>query len=76
MWRNWNPSAFLARMVRAALENSGADPKNLKRRVTNDPVILLLAINPKELKTSAQTKTRSQMFKAALFCSEQPQIWK
>ena len=56
MWRNWNPNALLVgmqngaalwKMVRQFL-------KKLNMKLPHDPAILILAIDPEELKAETQ----------------------
>lgn len=42
-------------------------PKKLNKELPYDPAILLLGVNPKELKKGIQTDTCTQMFTAAFF---------
>ena len=51
----------------AVMENSMVVPLKIKNRITYDPVIPLLGIYPKELKTGSQRDICIRMFIAALF---------
>ena len=71
MWKNWNPHTLsLPEGMKngvASVERSLWLRNKLNTEFLYDPEILLLGINPKELKISVQTKTYTQIFIAALF---------
>lgn len=67
MRRNWNSCTLLERSSTGAapLEGSWAVPQKLNTELPCDPVILLVQVYPKELKTDSDTYT--PVFTAALF---------
>lgn len=48
--------------VEAGLENRLVVPQNVKHRVTINPTILLLVIDPKEIRTYIHTKSCPEIF--------------
>ena len=75
MWRRRNPCAQLVGMQTGAatVENSMEVPQKVKSRTIYDPVIALLGIYPKNMKTLIE-KDMHPMLTAALFTIAK--LWK
>lgn len=69
MWRNWNSPSLVVRPQNgtSTLKKSLANSQEVKRTLSMRPHLPMAGPSPREKQTRVQTKTRTQMFPAALF---------